>query len=107
MHMLTYVVRSLVVAAAVAAPAWAVASSELAPAEMYSGRLAAVGAKAITVVVKQGDNLAFLVDDKCAITLDGKPASIGMLAVGHRVQLVAAERGSDHVATRIDAVSGE
>lgn len=105
--MLPRVVRCVVAAAVVAAPVWAVASSKLAPAEMFSGRLAAVSGKAVTVVVKNGDNLAFLVDDKCAITLDGKPASIGMLAVGHRVQLVAAERGSDHVATRIDAMSGE
>lgn len=81
--------------------------SSLAPDEIFTGRIAAVASRAITVVVKQGDNMAFLIDEKCAITLDGKAVSLDKLAVGQRVKIAARDEGTDHIANRIDAVSIE
>jgi hypothetical protein len=75
--------------------------------ETYSGKIAAVTEKGLTVVVRQGDNVAFLVAPECAITLDGKPVALQMLAVGHSVKISAVEQGTDHVAKRIDARSSE
>jgi hypothetical protein len=73
--------------------------------DLYEGKIAASGAKAITVLAKNGDNLEFMIAADCKITIDGEPSTADKLAVGLTVKITAAKAGEARVAKRIDAAS--
>lgn len=75
------------------------------PSDMYVGKIAGSGAKAITVVVKNGDNIEFMIPADCLITIDGEPSTADKLAVGLSVKIMASKNGGAHVAQHIHAAS--
>ena len=78
-----------------------------APGQMYQGRIAAVAAKSVTIISRQGDNLTFAVADGCMVMLDGKQVSLGMLGVGNTARITASSEGGTRVAKHIEARSLE
>jgi len=71
--------------------------------ETFEGRIAAVSAKAVTVLTKKGENVEIMIADDCLITINGTPVMRSELGVGQMVIISAVQEGTTHVAKRIDA----
>jgi len=84
---------------------FAVAGSHVAYAaplqETFEGRIAAVSAKAITVLTKKGENVEIMIADDCLITINGMPVMRNDLGVGQMAIISAVQEGTTHVAKRI------
>lgn len=84
------------------------ASGAAGDSEPYEGKIAAVGAKAITVLAKNGDNVEFAIPADCKITVDGQPSTADKLAVGLSVKIQSTKSADGTIlAKRIDALSAE
>jgi len=81
------------------------ASGAGADSDLFEGKIAAAGAKAITVVAKNGDNVEFMIPADCKITIDGQASTADKLAVGLSVRIQSAKGADGVVAKRIDALS--
>lgn len=84
-----------------------VSSVALAATRLYEGKIAAIGDQRVVVVDKDGDNDDFIVNASTKISRNGKAAKFDDLELGDRVKINAQSKGTDLVASDIEARSAE
>ncbi|HWC89992.1 MAG TPA: hypothetical protein VG433_10060 [Pirellulales bacterium] len=82
-------------------------SLALAATRLYEGKVIVAAGGKVTVVDKDGDNDDFVVTATTKITRDAKPAKLEDLEVGDRVKINAQSKGTELVASDIEARSAE